>query len=643
MNINEIRSKYLEFFEKRGHAVIPSASLVPLNDPTTLFTGSGMQPILPYLLGQPHPKGARLVDSQKSFRAEDIEEVGDNRHTTFFEMLGNWSLGDYFKKEQLPWLFEFLTEEVSIDPNKLYATVFIGDKSKGIPQDTESAEIWQKLFAEKGIDAATKEIGSESDGYRLGMGGARIFYYDAKKNWWSRSGVPENMPAGEPGGPDSEVFYDFGSQHDPKFGNECHPNCDCGRFLEIANSVFMQYIKEQDGSFKLLPKANVDFGAGLERITVASMGVPDVFSIDVFDEIIRHTEHISGKRYADSRYLKSFRIIADHVRAATMMLGDGVIPGNTDRGYVLRRLIRRASQHAMKLDASAGHGADSLLNRCAVIVIEKYKQAYPELDGDETYRHITGEIWKEEKQFAHALDNGMREFEKMSEGKRISGQEAFTLFTTYGFPFEMTKELAAERGIEVDDEEFRKLMKEHQNLSRSGSEQKFRGGLADHSEATVRLHTAHHLLLAALRNILGDHVHQRGSNITQERLRIDFSHGEKMTKEQLASREQLVNAKIEEALPVFRTEMTKDKAEELGAEKEFGAKYADMVNVYSMGPQEATEDHPKFAESFSVEFCGGPHVANTRELKGPGWTWKFKIQKEESVAQGIRRIKAVLQ
>ncbi|HEY4526977.1 MAG TPA: alanine--tRNA ligase [Candidatus Paceibacterota bacterium] len=642
MLMNEVRTKYLEFFKARGHEIIPSAPIVPLNDPTTLFTGSGMQPILPYLLGQPHPKGSRLVDSQKSFRAEDIEEVGDNRHTTFFEMLGNWSLGDYFKKEQLPWLFEFLTKDVSIDPNKLYVTVFIGDESKGIPQDTESAEIWQTLFASKGIDAQTREIGSEADGYRLGMSGARIFYYDAKKNWWSRAGVPENMPTGEPGGPDSEVFYDFGSPHDPKYGDECHPNCDCGRFLEIANSVFMQYIKQQDGSFQLLPKANVDFGAGLERITAASMGVPDVFAIDVFDDIIRHLEHHSGKRYADSRYQRSFRIIADHMRAATIILGDGVLPSNTDRGYVLRRLIRRAAQHAMKLEVASGQGTDSMLNKCAIIVMEKYGEAYPELAGDEAYQHITGEIWKEEKQFAHTLERGMKEFERMSEGNRISGQEAFMLFTTYGFPYEMTLELAAERGIEVDEEEFKRLMKQHQDQSRAGGEQKFRGGLADHAEATVRLHTAHHLLLAALQKVLGSHVHQRGSNITQERLRIDFSHGEKMTKEQLMAAEQLVNEKIQEELPVFRTEMQREKAEQLGAEKEFGAKYADMVNVYSIGPKDATQKDPKFDQVFSIEFCGGPHVQNTRELRGPEGKWRFKIQKEESVAQGIRRIKAVL-
>src|SRR3989344_4763085 len=505
MNINEIRSKYLEFFEKRGHAVIPSASLVPLNDPTTLFTGSGMQPILPYLLGQPHPKGARLVDSQKSFRTEDIEEVGDNRHTTFFEMLGNWSLGDYFKKEQLSWLFEFLTEEIGIDPNRLYVTVFIGDEEKNIPRDTESAELWRNLFAGKGIEAAERDIGSEADGYRLGMGDSRIFFYDAKKNWWSRSGPPEKMPSGEPGGPDSEVFYDFGTPHDPKYGEFCHPNCDCGRFLEIANSVFMQYIKKPDPStgsgqaaFALLPKANVDFGAGLERIAMAANGLSDMFALDVFDEIITLLEHFSGKKYNDSRYQKSFRIIADHMRAATMILGDGVRPGNTDRGYVLRRLIRRAAQHAQKLEVASDQGSESLLSRCAIIVIEKYKHAYPELDGDEAFQHITGEIWKEEKQFAHTLEKGMREFEKMRAGKTVTADQAFTLFTTYGFPFEMTLELAAERGIDVDDEGFRKLMKEHQALLRSGAAQKFAGGPADHAEATARLHTAHHLLLKSL-------------------------------------------------------------------------------------------------------------------------------------------------
>ena len=638
MNINEIRTKYLEYFEARKHVVIPSAPLVPQNDPTTLFTGSGMQPLITYLLGEPHPKGSRLVDSQKSFRAEDIEEVGDNRHTTFFEMLGNWSLGDYFKKEQLRWFFEFLTNELGIDPNKLYVTAFIGDENNGVPRDTESAAIWKELFAEKGIDAKDVAIGSEADGYRLGMQGGRIFFYDAKKNWWSRAGVPEKMPSGEPGGPDSEMFYDFGTPHDPKFGKECHPNCDCGRFLEIGNSVFMQYIKQPDGSFALLPQANVDFGGGLERIAAAVKGDPDVFSADVFEDVIGLLIHFSGKEYADSRYTRSYRIVADHMRAATFMLGDGVRPSNTERGYILRRLIRRAAQHAQKLGVENDEGAESMLSRCASIIIEKYKLAYPELDGEDVYQMITSEIWKEEKQFAHTLESGMREFEKVAKSGRISGADASVLFTTHGFPFEMTTELAKERGIDVDEEGFKAEMKKHQELSRSGSEQKFKGGLADTSEKTTRLHTAHHLLLKALQIVLGPSVKQRGSNITQERLRIDFSYGAKLTVEQLAQVEVIVNEKIQEALPVIRSTLPKAEAETLGAEHEFGAKYPDMVSVYSVGPKNATQDDPKFGQAFSIEFCGGPHVSNTSELAGT-----FKIKKEEAVAAGIRRIKAVLQ
>ena len=640
MPVNEIRTRYLDFFRSRGHVVIPSAPIVPQNDPTTLFTGSGMQPLVPYLLGEPHPKGTRLTDSQKSFRAEDIDEVGDNRHTTFFEMLGNWSLGDYFKGEQLPWVFEFLTNEVGLDPQNIYVTAFIGDEKNDVPRDTESALIWQKLFAEKGIDAAIVEVGSEADGARLGMRGGRIFYYEAKKNWWSRAGVPENMPAGEPGGPDSEIFYDFGTPHDPKFGEECHPNCDCGRFMEIGNSVFMQYIKQGDGTFGLLPKQNVDFGGGLERIAAARNGDSDVFKTDVFWDIIMLLERFSGKHYEDSRYTRSFRIIADHMRAATMILGDGVRPSNTERGYVLRRLIRRASQHAQKIGVEHDQENESILNRVAVIVIEKYKHAYPELDGETAYEMVTSEIWKEEKQFGKTLENGMREFEKIAATGHIEPHEAFTLFTTYGFPFEMTLELAHERGIDVDVEGFKIEMKKHQDLSRAGSEQKFKGGLADQSEKTTRLHTAHHLLLKALQIVLGPQVKQRGSNITQERLRIDFSHGEKMTKEQLADVERIVNEQIALALPVTRSTLPKDEAEKLGAEHEFGAKYPDMVSVYSVGPATATQDDPQFDRAFSIEFCGGPHVSNTKELSESG---TFKIMKEEAVASGIRRIKATLQ
>ncbi len=640
MTINEIRTKYLEFFKANGHTIIPSAPIVPQNDPTTLFTGSGMQPLVPYLLGEPHPKGNRLVNSQKSFRAEDIEEVGDNRHTTFFEMLGNWSLGDYFKKEQLPFFFRFLTEEIGLDPKNLYVTAFIGDEKNNVPQDTESAAIWKELFASKGIDAKVVSIGSEADGYRMGMQGGRIFYYEAKKNWWSRAGVPENMPPGEPGGPDSEMFYDFGTPHDAKFGAECHPNCDCGRFLEIGNSVFMQYLKQADGSFALLPKQNVDFGGGLERIAAAAQGNPDVFAIDVFADTIGLLIHFSGKEYEDSRYKRSFRIVADHMRAATFMLEAGVRPSNTERGYVLRRLIRRAAQHAQKLGVEHGQGKDSMLVKCASIFIEKYKQAYTELTSEDVYQQITDEIWKEEKQFAHTLDAGMKEFEKVAAGGYVSGSQASTLFTTHGFPFEMTTELAKDRGIDVDENGFKAEMKKHQELSRAGSEQKFKGGLADQSEKTTRLHTAHHLLLKALQIVLGPNVKQRGSNITQERLRIDFSYGTKMTPEQIKEVERIVNEKIQEQLPMTRSTLPKEKAEKLGAEHEFGAKYPDMVSVYSLGPVGASVDDPQFDKAFSIEFCGGPHVSNTREI-GEGGT--FKIQKEEAVAAGIRRIKAVLQ
>jgi len=642
MTINEVRSKYLEFFKHRGHTVIPSAPLVPQNDPTTLFTGSGMQPLVPYLLGEPHPKGNRLVNSQKSFRAEDIEEVGDNRHTTFFEMLGNWSLGDYFKKEQLPWFFEFLTDEMGIDPQRLYVSAFIGDESNNVPRDTESAEIWRLLFSAKGVDAEIREIGSESDGYRRGMQGGRIFYYNAKKNWWSRAGVPENMPPGEPGGPDSEVFYDFGTPHDAKFGAECHPNCDCGRFLEIGNSVFMQYIKQEDGSFALLPKQNVDFGGGLERIAAAASGNSDVFLTDVFSDVISLLEKYSGKQYSDSGFVRSFRIVADHMRAAVFMLGDGVRPSNTERGYVLRRLLRRASLHANKLGLphdKSGDDSESILARAATILIEKYKMAYSELDGESAFQEIIQAITQEEIRFAQTLVNGMKEFEKIAQSGKVDALEAYTLFTTYGFPFEMTAELAIERGLAVDSEGFAREMKKHQDLSRAGSEQKFKGGLADHSLKTTQLHTAHHLLLKALQTVLGPHVKQRGSNITAERLRIDFSHTAKMTPEQLQDVERIVNERIADALPVVRSTLPKQDAEMLGAEHEFGAKYPDMVSVYSIGPVSASLESPQFTESYSIEFCGGPHVANTSDISQGG---AFKIQKEEAVAAGARRIKAVL-
>ncbi len=621
MTLAEVRHKYLEFFKAKGHTIIPSAPLVPENDPTTLFTGSGMQPLVPYLLGQPHPSGNRLVDSQKAFRSGDIEEVGDNRHTTFFEMLGNWSLGDYFKQEQLPWFFEFLVKEIGLDPNKLFVTAFIGDEKNNVPRDTEAAEIWQRLFSEQDIEAKVVDIGSEADGYVKGMQGGRIFYYDAKKNWWSRAGVPENMPAGEPGGPDSEVFYDFGTEHDTKWGPECHPNCDCGRFLEIGNSVFMQYIKNADGTFSLLPKQNVDFGGGLERIAAVSENSSDIFTV-AHRSIIKEIEASTGTTYAGNT--RAYRIIADHVKAAVFLISDGVVPDTKDQGYFVRRLLRRAVLFLHRLSEST-----SLVSVIPGI-IDEYKEQYPELL--DKAQDIAAHIAAEEAKFVATLARGQKELERFIGQGNLSAQDAFQLVTTYGFPLELIMEEAGERGIkQIDTEGFKELLKAHQDLSRAGSEQKFKGGLADTSEKTVRLHTAHHLLLKALQQVLGPEVHQRGSNITAERLRIDFNYGAKMTPEQKAEVEKIVNEKINEDIPVVRTEMSLEDAEKLNAEHEFGAKYPERVSVYSIGPLES---------AFSIEFCGGPHVEHTADLKQSG---TFKIQKEEAVAQGIRRIKAVLE
>jgi alanyl-tRNA synthetase len=632
MTVGEVRKRYLDFFAKRGHAIIPSAPIVPENDPTTLFTSSGMQPLVPYLLGQEHPKGARLADSQMSFRAEDIEEVGDNRHTTFFEMLGNWSLGDYFKQEQLPWFFEFLTDKeegLGLNPNNLYVTVFGGDADSQMLADTESVEIWKKLFRGAGVDAKFVELGTEEEGSKKGMQDGRIFSYGAKKNWWSRAGTPSKMPAGEIGGPDSEVFYDFGLPHDEQFGAVCHPNCDCGRFIEIGNSVFMQFIKNANGSFQELPKKNVDFGGGLERLTAGTQNNPDVFLIDCFSDAREVLEKRSGKNYSDPSALRSFRIVLDHMRAASFMLAGGIMSSNSEQGYVLRRLIRRSIRETDKLGIK-----DAVLADVARGFGEAYEAHYPVVSENAAF--IKEQLEKEEAQFRKTLANGMREFEKM--GDTI---DAFKLFTTYGFPVELTEEIAKERNISFDKEAVMKHMKEHQELSRAGAAQKFAGGLADHQEQTIRYHTAHHLLLKALQKVLGPDVHQRGSNITSERLRIDFSYGQKMTPEQIAEVEKIINEQIQLELPVTRSVMKKEEAEKLGAEHEFGASYPDMVSVYSVGPKDATEADPKLQEAYSIEFCGGPHVLNTREL-GVGGK-RFKILKEEASSAGVRRIKAVLQ
>lgn len=636
MKLRDVRSRFLSFYEKRGHAVIPSAPIVPGNDPTTLFTSSGMQPLLPYFLGQEHPKGKRVVNSQLAFRAGDIEEVGDNRHTTFFEMLGNWSFGDYFKQEQLPWIFEFLTSKETgfgIDPNRLYVTVFSGDETAGIPLDTEAVTLWQCLYGEQGIEAKFVDIGSEANGYEIGMQEGRIFAYDAKKNWWSRAGVPSNMPAGEPGGPDSEIFYDFGTPHDPSWGPNCHVNCDCGRFVEIGNSVFMQFMKDEQGSFPELPKKNIDFGGGLERITMASIGKADIFEIDIFDAAREVLEERSGKKYGEAENARAFRIILDHMRAASFMLAEDIKPSNTEAGYVLRRLIRRAIREADRLGIK-----DAVLADVAKGYGEAYAEHYPHVLAHADM--IREELAKEEEKFRKTLAQGMRELEKLVGKQALTPEAAYTLFTTYGFPVELTEELAKEHGIALDMDAVAAKMKEHQDQSRAGAAQKFAGGLADHSEQTVRYHTTHHILLRALQMVLGTDVKQRGSNITSERLRIDFASPGKMTDEQKAEVERIVNEVIYQDLPVTRTVMPREEAEKLGAEMEFGVKYPDMVTVYSVGPAHAVEGNPDIPNAFSLEFCGGPHVTNTREIHDGGK--RFTIQKEEAVAAGVRRIKAVL-
>ncbi len=624
MNLNTIRGKYLEYFKKRDHEVIPSASLVPMNDATTLFTGSGMQPLLPYLLGEKHPKGNRLADSQKCFRSGDIEEVGDNRHTTFFEMLGNWSLGDYGKNEQLHWFFTFLTDELGVDPKRLYVTVFEGDDGLGIGADEESVSIWKELFDQKGIKAKTAKISSEEEGAKRGMKeDERIFYYGAEKNWWSRAGVPENMPAGEPGGPDSEVFYEFTDiEHDKEYGEHCHPNCDCGRFLEIGNSVFMQYLKKEDGSFEELPKLNVDFGGGLERILMALTNTPDIVKVS-HKPIIDFLEKVSGKKYGeDTNDTKAFRIIADHMKASVFLISESVNPSNTDQGYFVRRLIRRSIRYADLLGIK-----DSELSLVVAPIVNMYENAYPEMKN--RIEKIKDVVSEEEKKFRFTLKKGMREFNKL-KGNVVSGKDAFLLFSTYGFPYEMTEELAMERGMTIDEDTFKKEMKRHKELSRAGSEQKFKSGLADSGEKTTMLHTCTHLMLAGLRKYLGDNVHQAGSNITEKRLRFDFTYPEKVQREVLDKVEEYVNEAIGSKCEVSTSIIPKDDAMSSGVEGSFWDRYPDEVTVYEIKSDDGTV--------YSKELCGGPHVKNTGEIKGT-----FKIKKEKSSSAGVRRIKAVLE
>jgi alanyl-tRNA synthetase len=629
MTAQDIRKAYLAYFQKKEHALIKRALLVPQNDPSTLFTGSGMQPLLPNLLGEPHSEGKRLVNSQTCLRVQDIEDVGDNRHTTFFEMLGNWSLGDYFKAEQLPWIFEFLTEVVKLDPNKLYVTCFIGDKQNNIPKDHESAKIWQKLFAQKGLEAKEVEIGSQQDGNKKGMPkGGRIFFYDASKNWWCRAGKINDMPVGEPGGPDSEIFYEFDYvEHNSDYGENCHPNCDCGRFMEIGNSVFMEYVKTK-ASFSRLPKQNVDFGGGLERIAAAGLNSNDIFKISLLWPIIVELEKLSAKSY--DAYAVNMRVIADHLRAATFLAVDNVLPSNKEQGYVMRRLLRRAMRFAFDLGIE-----QDLCSRIVPVIADIYHDDYPEVAGHRD--NVIDILMREEKLFRQTLRKGLREFEKLTNSKNtIEGKTIFRLHDTYGFPVELSLEEAYKREVNVNKDwrhEFDQLMSDQRTRSQTATKGEFKGGLVDHSEITTKYHTATHLLYRALRNILGDHVIQRGSNITAERLRFDFSHPEKMSEQEIEQVEAIVNDQIKKDWPMSWREENTQKALKSGVIGAFGDRYGESVKIYTVGNPDG--------ENFSREICGGPHVEHTGQL-GEG-SKRLKIIKEESSSAGIRRIKAVLQ
>lgn len=646
MTAQEIRQKYIDFFVNKKHARILRAQLVPQDDPTTLFTGSGMQSLIPYLLGEEHPEGKRLVNSQTCLRAQDIEEVGDNRHTTFFEMLGNWSLGDYFKQEQLPWFFEFLTKTAGLDPSKLYVTCFIGDKKHDIPKDEDSGKIWKKLFDAKKIDSKEVEIGSKENGYKNGMSGGRIFYYDASKNWWCRAGTIDDMPSGEPGGPDSEVFYDFGTPHNKEYGKNCHPNCDCGRFMEIGNSVFMEYIRNIDMSFDKLPKQNVDFGGGLERIAAASINSPDVFKISLIWPIIEKLEKLSGKKY--EQHTASMRVIADHLRGVVFLAVDGVVPSNKEQGYVARRLIRRAIRYAFELGIEQG-----LCEHITPVIVDLYKKDFPEVA--KTEKQVIETLVREEKLFRQTLRKGLKEWEFITKfadvidrpsmpKPRLTGENIFMLYDTYGFPAELSIEEAYKRSVEVDKEwqkDFGAEMKKQRERSQTATKGVFKGGLVDHSDETKKLHTATHLMYEALRQVLGDHVVQRGSNVSSERTRFDFSHSEKVTRDKLNEVEKIVNKQIEKDLKVEWKEYSPKEAFKLGAKGAFGDKYGDKVKVYTIGK--------KGEKPFSIEICGGPHVEHTDILAESGMDSmdsprkrKFKIIKEEASSAGVRRVKGVL-
>ena len=604
----ELRKKFKSFWEKRGHKEVPPTQLVPQNDPTTLFTGSGMQQFVPNLLGEPHPLGTKLFNVQHCIRVQDIEEVGDNRHDTFFEMMGNWSLGDYFKKEQLNYFFTFLTDKdegLGLEPKRLYVTAFEGNDH--IPQDKESIEVWQEIFKGVGIEAKI---------------GERIFLYDATKNWWSRAGVPENMPPGEPGGPDSEVFYQFDVPHDPRYGKDCHPNCNCGRFLEIGNSVFMEYKKLPDGTFEELPKKNVDFGGGLERFLAAAQNDPDIFKTDVFNDIVRRIELVTTTNYSDPKNQSSIRIVADHIKTSVFLIKNDVYPSNKEHGYVLRRLLRRALLKLRSLKKDFKSEDVSVIARS---VLSTYGGIYFDISNDES--KVTVVVDEEMKKFEKSISTGMKLIEKMQS---VDAKAAFDLYQTYGFPLELTEEILKERGHKIDRKAFYEEFNKHKELSRSSSAGKFKGGLADHSEQVIKYHTATHLLHQALFDVLGNDVKQAGSNITGERLRFDFSNSFTPTDEEIKKVEKIINEKINKALPVNFKIMPKSKADKVGARSFFKEKYGEQVKVYYIG-----ETEKNIKDAYSKEFCGGPHVKNTKEIS------KLKIDKFKKIGSNLYRIYAI--
>lgn len=624
MNANEIRQKYLDFMKKKGHVEIQPAPLVLENDPTTLFTGAGMQPLLPYLLGEPHPAGKRLTDSQPCVRTQDIEDVGDPRHTTVFEMLGNWSLGDYFKEEQIRNFFEFLTKIVGLDPEKIYVTCFIGNAEYDIPRDDEAARIWQQVFKEAGIEAKIAEIGDSRAGFTRGIKpGERIFFYDDHENWWSRGGGIKDTPLGDPCGPDSEVFYDFGEAYQDvvKYGKS-HPASDGARFMEIGNQVFMQYKREQDGSFTELVHKNVDFGAGLERIAAASIDSYDVFQISLLKPIVEKLATLSGKNYSSNT--TDMRVIADHLRGAYLLSAQGLRPSNKQQGYVLRRLTRRAILKALNLGIE-----QNFLKEILPIISENYAELP---DSILTHRlDVLETLTHEEQAFRHTLNRGMKELHKLKP-QGLTGKELFMLQDTYGFPLELSIEEAYRENITLSENwrtEFDAALAEQRERSKTASKGMFKGGLEDHGEMATKYHTATHLLLAALQKLIDPSISQRGSNITAERLRFDFGLDRKLTPEERQQIEAQVNSWIAQDLSVIFDEYDKAYARDtLKAHGQFWEKYPNRVKVYTIGD---------FDRPVSREICGGPHVERT------GVLGHFKIKKEESSAAGVRRIKAILE